>query len=215
MGYPSGVITFTENTSVGQVVQPQYFNDPYTEIVAIETGLLTGFQHNIAPSATNTYTVGTSSDVWKEVFAASVHITNRVASSSTTFAFSTASTSTVVSSGFGVGPITPVALGAIELIGFFSADNTTIGSGVTPYLKRNTTGVPSASASAAGDTTIWPYPSNLEVGTNGGFNFMYPIAVVDTTVSNSTAYYYYLALITVGGGVAQITSPSIVAREFA
>ena len=66
--FPSSVITFTENTSVGQTVQPQYFNDPYNEIVAIESNLLNGCQFNLGPSATNTYSLGSATVAWKNVY---------------------------------------------------------------------------------------------------------------------------------------------------
>jgi hypothetical protein len=46
VGYPSGIQTFTTK-SAGQTIQPADINSPQTEITAIETGLLSGFQHGI------------------------------------------------------------------------------------------------------------------------------------------------------------------------
>jgi hypothetical protein len=46
----------TRNT--GDVVQPNFFNDSYGEIVAVETGLLNGFQHNLKFLTDNQYDIG-------------------------------------------------------------------------------------------------------------------------------------------------------------
>ncbi len=58
--YPGSIVSFTENTAAGQVITSAYFNDPYNEIVAVETGLLNGFQHALKWLTDNTYDIGAS-----------------------------------------------------------------------------------------------------------------------------------------------------------
>lgn len=63
--YPTSVKTFPTRVS-GEVIQATWFNEPYDEITAIESGLLNGFAHALKPSTDAGQTLGTSALRWKQ-----------------------------------------------------------------------------------------------------------------------------------------------------
>lgn len=65
--YPSSIVSFPTHNS-GDIVQPSDVNNPNAEIVAVETGLLNGTQHNVKPLTDNTYDLGDSSHAWKNLW---------------------------------------------------------------------------------------------------------------------------------------------------
>jgi hypothetical protein len=124
---------------------------------------------------------------------------------------STTSTS-IVSSGIGVGPITPQTLARFSVKAVLFATNATSGDNVVVELVRSTTGIPAnGSALNSGDTGIaggWTFsPSSANVKIPISF------ATDDTGLANGTAYYYYLAYYAAGGGTATISEAFVEAVE--
>lgn len=65
--YPSAVKSFSTKTT-GQTIAASFINDLQDEVVAIETGILNGFAHNLKPLSANTYDLGTTSLPWGNVY---------------------------------------------------------------------------------------------------------------------------------------------------
>jgi len=65
--YPSSLFAFTPINN-GDTSDASQIDNPVAEIIAIETGLLSGFQHVVKPLTDNTYDLGTSSLAWRDLF---------------------------------------------------------------------------------------------------------------------------------------------------
>lgn len=65
--YPSSIITLATHND-GDTIPASDINTPNAEIVAIETGLLNGFQHVLKPLTDNTYDIGDSTHAWRNVY---------------------------------------------------------------------------------------------------------------------------------------------------
>lgn len=65
--YPSSVKTFTTKVT-GETLEASHINEPQDEIVAIESGLLTGLQHHLTPSPSGTRDLGSSSLRWRDLW---------------------------------------------------------------------------------------------------------------------------------------------------
>jgi hypothetical protein len=84
VGYPSGIQTFTTK-SAGQTIQPADINTPQTEITAIETGILNGFQHGITVAVagiTQSASTGSNNFAGPSTFAGDVVFTGAVTANS-------------------------------------------------------------------------------------------------------------------------------------
>jgi len=64
MAYPTTPISFTTKTPPDALV-PAHVNDLQTEVTAIEQGLLTGFVHDLLPTADSTRAIGSSGLRWR------------------------------------------------------------------------------------------------------------------------------------------------------
>jgi len=65
--YPSGIASFSTRVN-GTVIDASWFNSLQNEVIAIETGLINGFQHVLKPQASATYDLGTSSLQWRNAY---------------------------------------------------------------------------------------------------------------------------------------------------
>ncbi len=67
--FPTSVISFAVHSDTTDTIFAADVNTPNAEIVAIETDLLNGVQHNLAPSTDDTYSLGSTSKRWLKVWA--------------------------------------------------------------------------------------------------------------------------------------------------
>jgi len=65
--YPTSIASFTTKTN-GQTILPAHINDLQAEIVAIETGLKSGFAHALLPLTDAAYDLGSASKQWKALY---------------------------------------------------------------------------------------------------------------------------------------------------
>ena len=65
--YPNSIVSFATINN-GDTTNASQINTPNAEIVAIETGLLNGFQHSILPDADNTRDAGTTAKNFRNIF---------------------------------------------------------------------------------------------------------------------------------------------------
>lgn len=65
--YPSSIVTLATHND-GDTIPASDINTPNAEIVAMETGLLSGFQHVLKPLTDNTYDIGDSTHAWRDLF---------------------------------------------------------------------------------------------------------------------------------------------------
>lgn len=66
--YPSSIVTLATHNDNTDTIFAADINTPNAEIVAIETGLLNGFQHNLIPDADDTRSLGSSSKRWLKLW---------------------------------------------------------------------------------------------------------------------------------------------------
>ncbi len=62
--YPGAIISLPNHSDTTDTIFAADINTPNAEIVAVETGLLNGFQHNLLPLTDATYSLGSSSKKW-------------------------------------------------------------------------------------------------------------------------------------------------------
>jgi hypothetical protein len=85
VGYPSGIQTFTTK-SAGNTIQPADVNGLQTEVTAVETGILNGFQHGITVAVagiTQSASTGSNNFAGPSTFAGDVVFTGAVTVNST------------------------------------------------------------------------------------------------------------------------------------
>jgi hypothetical protein len=117
-----------------------------------------------------------------------------------------------VSTGIGVGPITPAFLAALRYWMNTDGGNDTAGNGQVVALYRNTTGVPSNGTGVGSDTLVYlgqgqTTPANAAQSQHWG------AAGVDTGRTVGTGYYYYIAYAAITGGTAWCTEPTLLVEE--
>lgn len=66
--YPTSIASFPTHSDNTDTIFAADVNNPNAEIVAVETGLLNGFQHNISPLTDNNKDLGDSSHRWKNLW---------------------------------------------------------------------------------------------------------------------------------------------------
>lgn len=66
--YPSSIAVFPTHSDITDTIFAADVNTPNAEIVAIETGLLNGTQHNVKPLTDDTYTLGDSGHRWLKLW---------------------------------------------------------------------------------------------------------------------------------------------------
>lgn len=65
--YPSSIFTFT-TVNNGDTTDASQIDNPVAEIIAVETGLLNGFQHDLFPLSDGGQNLGTSSKAWNNLY---------------------------------------------------------------------------------------------------------------------------------------------------
>lgn len=65
--YPSSIFTFT-TVNNGDTSDASQIDNPVAEIIAVETGLINGFQHVLKPLSNIGYDLGTTALAWKSLF---------------------------------------------------------------------------------------------------------------------------------------------------
>lgn len=65
--YPSSIVTLATHND-GDSIPASDVNTPNAEIVAMETGLLNGFQHDIKPLTDNANDLGNSTHAWRNAY---------------------------------------------------------------------------------------------------------------------------------------------------
>jgi hypothetical protein len=81
--YPTTVWTVPTRNN-GDIIGAAFFNDPNNEVIAVETGLLNGFQHNLKPLTTNANDLGTSLLLWRSAYLSqTLNVTQGTITSST------------------------------------------------------------------------------------------------------------------------------------
>lgn len=121
---------------------------------------------------------------------------------------------TLVSTGQGVGPITPKYQTSLRVRMTGTTTGNTSGDGSRMAVYRSTAGTPAAgNAPAGGDVQIWLGIGQTQIGTNGGFAFQQACEVLDTGLTAGTAYYYYIAQEAITGGTASVENCSMIVEE--
>jgi hypothetical protein len=113
----------------------------------------------------------------------------------------TTTSTTAVSSGFGVSIVSPGTVLEYQVAALVA--NNTAGDGVQVTLYRSTTGIPAAgSAPGAGDVAVWTTTSLVSSSANQN----QAASAVDLVsgLTAGTTYYFYLAVQAVTGGTASL-----------
>lgn len=126
-------------------------------------------------------------------------------------AYSTTST-TAVSSGFGVSLDSPGA--SVEWRAALLAANNTAGDGATLTLYRSTAAIPAAGSAPGGSDTA--LASISLVSSAASQNQAAVLQGLDTGLAGGTTYYYYVAIAALTGGTAQLDiGTNLLARAIA
>lgn len=73
--YPSSIKSFPTFADSTDIIFAANQNDPNAEIVAVETGLLNGFQHDLKPLSAGGFSLGTTTLPWAALFTKSLFTT--------------------------------------------------------------------------------------------------------------------------------------------
>jgi hypothetical protein len=119
---------------------------------------------------------------------------------------------TLVSTGLGVGPITPVYLAALKVLMGCMGGNGTAGDGMQLAIYRNTTGIPVGGTAVGGDTRVW-LGSSQTTPASAANSQSWSAAFEDTGVVVATAYYYYVAFAAITAGTVTALYTSMVVEE--
>lgn len=113
----------------------------------------------------------------------------------------------LVSTGSGIGPITPKRYGEFLILFFAKLLSDTTGANMAAFVYRNTTGIPTAGSAPGGGDAVVLTIEGMLVGTAGAAGLQVPCAGFDSGLGISTPYYYYLAVST-GGSSSKTTLSS-------
>lgn len=190
--YPTSIVALASHSDNTDTIFAADINTPNAEIVAIETGLLNGFQHELFPLTNLAKSLGDTSHRWLKVWAQDADI-----SGTATIATAVITTATLTSA--------TITNGVQPKYGGVSIATVTLTDGATPAIDASLGSV--FHLAAAGDRTLG-VPSNptpgqkiviqhlasgggrtLSLNTGaGGFRFGSDIVSLSQTASGKTDY---------------------------
>lgn len=191
--YPSTIATFSTHSDTTDTIFAADVNTPNAEIVAIETGLLNGFQHDLLPLADDAKSIGSTAKRWLKLWAQDADIDGTL----------TLSSGLVVASG-GTGVATLAAHGVVIGEGTSAVAVTTPGTAGQPFVSNGASADPTFQNPASVGSSLVLLKAGNGTSTAAGATTLDSVALPVLTANDTILVYFYCESVT-----QQTTTPSL------